>query len=121
MTKADLVDRVAEIAGIPRGEAEVVVKTVLDAIVEALRAGDKIELRGFGSFRLRKRRPRQGRNPRTGDRVPVPGKAVPYFKPGKHLRDRLNAVSPDGSGEPPPAPARVEPASPSPEGSLPEI
>lgn len=94
MTKAELVERVAEAATLSRAEAEQAVQTVLDSIVDALRAGDKIELRGFGSFRLRVRRPRQGRNPKTGTRVDVPGKAIPYFKPGKELRDLLN---PDGA------------------------
>lgn len=78
-----------------QAEAEVVVNTVVDSIIDALQKGDKIELRGFGSFRLRVRRPRQGRNPKTGTKVEVPGKAVPYFKPGKELRELLN---PGGSG-----------------------
>jgi integration host factor subunit beta len=90
MTKAELVERVAEAATLSRAEAELAVQTVLDAIVGALQEGEKIELRGFGSFRLRVRRPRQGRNPKTGTRVDVPGKAIPYFKPGKELRDLLN-------------------------------
>lgn len=77
-------------AGLSKAQAEAVVKTVLDSIVEALRNGEKVELRGFGSFRLRQRRPRQGRNPKTGTRVQVPGKSVPYFKPGKELRELLN-------------------------------
>lgn len=78
-----------------QAEAEVVVNTVVDSIIEALQRGEKIELRGFGSFRLRVRRPRQGRNPKTGTKVEVPGKAVPYFKPGKELREMLN---PGGHG-----------------------
>ena len=90
MTKAELIDKVAATASISRSEAEVVVKTVLDSIVEALHAGDKVELRGFGSFRLRARRSRIGRNPKTGERVEVPAKSVPYFKPGKELRELLN-------------------------------
>lgn len=90
MTKAELVERVAQAATLSRAEAEQAVQTVLDSIVAALREGEKIELRGFGSFRLRVRRPRQGRNPKTGTRVDVPGKAIPYFKPGKELRDLLN-------------------------------
>ncbi|HHN74483.1 MAG TPA: integration host factor subunit beta [Acidobacteria bacterium] len=90
MTKADLVEKVADAASLSRTEAEAVVNTVLDSIVGALKTGDKIELRGFGSFRLRMRRPRQGRNPKTGTRVDVPAKAVPYFKPGKELREMLN-------------------------------
>lgn len=90
MTKADLVERVSEAAGISRSEAEAVVNTVLNSIVDALRLGEKIELRGFGSFRLRMRRGRLGRNPKTGTKVDVPGKAVSYFKPGKELRELLN-------------------------------
>ena len=103
MTKADLVEHVAEAAGLSKAEAEEVVNTVLDSIVQALETGDKVELRGFGSFRLRLRRPRQGRNPKTGTTVQVPGKAVPYFKPGKELREMLNpgdAEAGDSSGEP---------------------
>jgi integration host factor subunit beta len=90
VTKAELVERVSESAGIPRNEAETVVNTVLESIVAALRQGQKIELRGFGSFRLRLRRSRLGRNPKTGSKVDVPGKAVSYFKPGKELRELLN-------------------------------
>lgn len=90
MTKAELIDKVAASAAISRAEAEAVVNTVLASIVEALHAGDKVELRGFGSFRLRARRPRIGRNPKTGERVAVPAKSVPYFKPGKELRELLN-------------------------------
>jgi integration host factor subunit beta len=94
MTKADLVEHVAEEAGLSKSEAEAVVNTVLDSIVQALGGGDKVELRGFGSFRLRTRRARQGRNPKTGTTVQVPGKAVPYFKPGKELREMLNPEGP---------------------------
>ena len=104
MTKADLVEKISASADISKSEAEEVVKTVLDSIVEALRRGEKIELRGFGSFRIRKRRPRRGRNPKTGTKVDVPGKAVPYFKPGKELREMLNpgegdAAAGQGAGE----------------------
>ena len=90
MTKAELVERVAHAAALSRADAEQAVQTVLDSVVDALRRGEKIELRGFGSFRLRARRPRLGRNPKTGTKVDVPGKAIPYFKPGKELRDQLN-------------------------------
>ena len=71
-------------------QAEAVVECVFDGIIASLRAGQKIELRGFGSFRLRKREPRKGRNPKTGDKVDVPPKSVPYFKPGKELKDLIN-------------------------------
>ena len=63
---------------------------MFQSIIDALQRGEKIELRGFGSFRLRKREPRKGRNPKTGDKVDVPPKNVPYFKPGKELKDLIN-------------------------------
>ncbi|MCZ6508867.1 MAG: integration host factor subunit beta [Acidobacteria bacterium] len=90
MTKAELVERVARDTLLTKKHAELVVNTVFDSIVESLRDGDKIELRGFGSFRLRYRGPRIGRNPKTGARVEVPPKRIPYFKPGKDLRELLN-------------------------------
>ena len=90
MTKAVLIEEVSRTADLPRKEAEKVVDTVFASIVESLRNGEKVELRGFGSFRLRYRRSRRGRNPRTGDAVEVPPKTVPYFKPGKELRALIN-------------------------------
>jgi integration host factor subunit beta len=90
MTKAELVERVARDTLLTKKHAELVVNTVFDSIVESLKDGDKIELRGFGSFRIRHRGPRIGRNPKTGDRVQVPPKRIPYFKPGKDLRELLN-------------------------------
>lgn len=87
MTKADLVDEVVRIANLSKRHAEIVVNTLFQSIIEALHEDDKIELRGFGSFRVRRRRSRQGRNPKTGDRVDVPSKRIPYFKPGKELKD----------------------------------
>ena len=66
-------------------------ETIFDSVVRALRAGDKIEIRGFGSFRTRKRQGRIGRNPKTGDRVEVPAKTIPYFKPSKELKDLVNS------------------------------
>jgi len=89
MTKADIVKILAEQVGLTRREAAATLGVVLDGIVAALVGGDKVELRGFGSFRTRKRQPRQGRNPRTGTKVAVPAKVVPYFKPGKQLRGML--------------------------------
>lgn len=90
MTKAELVERVARDTLLTKKHAELVVNTVFDSIVESLKDGDKIELRGFGSFRIRHRGPRIGRNPKTGDKVEVPPKRIPYFKPGKDLRELLN-------------------------------
>lgn len=90
MTKAELVDEVSRTAQLTKKHAELVVNTVFESIVESLRDGDKIELRGFGSFRIRHRGSRVGRNPKTGDQVYVPPKRIPYFKPGKDLREVLN-------------------------------
>jgi integration host factor subunit beta len=90
MTKADLVEVVARAADLTKKDAEVVVEEVFAAIIESLNRGEKIELRGFGSFRIRQRNPRRGRNPKTGDAVDIPAKAVPYFKPGKELRELIN-------------------------------
>ena len=90
MTKADLVDEVVRVSRVSKKHAETIVNTVFSSIVEALHQEDKIELRGFGSFRVRRRRSRQGRHPKTGDRVEVPEKRIPYFKPGKELKDLIN-------------------------------
>ena len=90
MTKAELVEEVSEKTGLPKKQAEIVVNTVFESIVETLKTGEKIELRGFGSFRIRQRDSRTGRNPKTGDKVDVPAKRIPYFKPGKELRELLN-------------------------------
>jgi integration host factor subunit beta len=91
MTKAELVDGVSDASGLSKKDAEVIVQTVLDSIIESLQRGEKVELRGFGSFRLRERSPRQGRNPKTGEKVQVPAKKVPYFKPGKELKELINS------------------------------
>ncbi len=91
MTKAELVDSVSGRSDLSKKEAEVIVQTVLDSIVDSLKSGEKVELRGFGSFRLRDRASRQGRNPKTGERVFVPAKKVPYFKPGKELKELINS------------------------------
>jgi integration host factor subunit beta len=91
MTKADLIDEVAKNSDLSKKDAEVIVQAVLDSIVESLKNGGKVELRGFGSFRLRERASRQGRNPKTGEKVFVPAKKVPYFKPGKDLKELINS------------------------------
>ncbi len=90
MTKADLIEEVLRLDGLTRRDGEVIVETVFDAVVGALQGGDKIEIRGFGSFRIRQRQSRVGRNPKTGAKVEVPAKRVPYFKPSKELRDLIN-------------------------------
>ena len=94
MTKADLVEEVVKAVDVSKKHAETIVNTVFSSIVDALQRDDKIELRGFGSFRVRRRRSRQGRNPKTGDRVEVPEKRIPYFKPGKELKDLINDGAP---------------------------
>jgi len=90
VTKAELVDEVAKIYDVTRKHSEVIVEAVFSSIIDALQKGDKIELRGFGSFRIRRRDSRTGRNPKTGAGVLVPAKKVPHFKPGKELRELIN-------------------------------
>lgn len=94
MTKADLVEEVSQVITSTRKDAEAVVETVFDSIVKALKANDKIEIRGFGSFRTRQRGGRIGRNPKTGAKVEVPPKRIPYFKPSKELKEVVNAGPP---------------------------
>ena len=103
MTKAELVDEVARVVQLTKKQAETIVNIVFDSIVDSLRSGQKIELRGFGSFRLRSRKSRTGRNPKTGEKVEVPSKKIPYFKPGKELKELINKSLGD-------APASNEPA-----------
>ena len=93
MTKADLIEEVSRVAELTRKDSEVIVETIFDSVVRALRTGDKIEIRGFGSFRTRQRKPRVGRNPKTGDRVEVPAKKIPFFKPSKELKDMVNTAA----------------------------
>jgi integration host factor subunit beta len=102
MTKAELVEEVSRVSDLTKKHSEVIVDTVFKSIIDALHRGEKIELRGFGSFRLRKREPRKGRNPKTGDKVDVPPKKVPYFKPGKELKELINR-EPDPTLVAPPA------------------
>jgi len=90
MTKAELVEEVSRVSDLTKKHSEIIVETVFRSIIAALQRGEKIELRGFGSFRLRQREPRKGRNPKTGDKVDVPPKKVPYFKPGKELKELIN-------------------------------
>jgi integration host factor subunit beta len=94
VTKADLVEEVVRVAELPRKESEAVVETIFESIIGALQSGDRIEIRGFGSFRTRQRRGRTGRNPKTGAKVEVPPKRIPFFKPSKELKDHVNNGSP---------------------------
>jgi integration host factor subunit beta len=107
MTKAELVEEVTRLGDLTRRDAEVIVETIFESVVGALRSGDKVEIRGFGSFRTRQRNARTGRNPKTGATVEVPAKRVPYFKPSKELRDMVNT-----SGGAAAAPAAVDPHHP---------
>ena len=92
MTKADLIDEVSKISSLTKKETETIVNTIFDNITDALSKGDKVELRGFGSFRIRHRNSRKGRNPKTGASVSIPAKRVAYFKPGKELKELINEV-----------------------------
>ncbi len=102
MTKADLIDEVSRLAELTRKDSEVIVETI----------GDKIEIRGFGSFRTRQRKPRVGRNPKTGERVEVPAKKIPFFKPSKELKDLVNEG--DAAAVAPAAPSSAPPVAPTP-------
>src|SRR5881275_82436 len=90
MTKADLVEEVSRVTELTRKDSEVIVDTLFESVIKALKNGDKLEVRGFGSFRVRQRNARVGRNPKTGEKVEVPAKRVPYFKPSKELKDLIN-------------------------------
>ncbi len=93
MTKAELIEEVSKVVEMTRKDSETIVETIFDSIVNSLHKGEKIEIRGFGSFRTRQRQPRVGRNPKTGSRVEVPSKRIPFFKPSKELRDLVNHTS----------------------------
>ena len=105
MTKADLVEEVTKLGELTRKDAEVIVETIFDSVIHSLQKGDKIEIRGFGSFRTRQRKPRVGRNPKTGDRVEVPAKKIPFFKPSKELKDLVNTGVSETASPAPAAPA----------------
>ena len=97
LTKADLIAEVERITELKRTDSEVIVETIFENIIQALQKGDKIEIRGFGSFRTRDRRGRVGRNPKTGAKVDVPPKKIPFFKPSKELKDYVNNPRSDGA------------------------
>src|SRR3989304_5282240 len=109
MTKAELIDDVSRAAELSRKDSETIVETIFESIVKSLRTGDKIEIRGFGSFRTRQRNARIGRNPKTGARVDVPAKKIPYFKPSKELKDLVNAGE-SATAAPPSSDAAAPPA-----------
>jgi len=91
MTKSDLIDVLCETQKIPKGRAELLVQVIFESMEDALKRGERIEIRGFGSFELRSYKPYEGRNPRTGVRVSVQPKRLPFFKVGKELKERVNA------------------------------
>ena len=111
MTKSELIERLAErFPQLVAKDADYAVKMILDAMTECLVRGDRIEIRGFGSFALNYRPPRVGRNPKSGEKVSVPEKYVPHFKAGKELRERVDQSLEHASGgekqeSPPPEPA----------------
>jgi DNA-binding protein HU-beta len=91
VNKADIVNRIATGTGLTKVETEAVVEGFIASIIEAMREGNHIEIRGFGTFKVKKRAPRLARNPRTGESVPVPATFTPTFKPSRELRDDVNA------------------------------
>ena len=114
MTKSELIERIVAAqarssnAQLNSKDVEFAVKTMLEQMSQTLASGDRIEIRGFGSFSLHYRAPRIGRNPKTGESVGLSGKHVPHFKPGKELRDRVNASLQADSTEPGSAPSSVD-------------
>jgi integration host factor subunit beta len=91
MTKSELIERLADkMRQVPSKDVELSIKEMLEQMAQTLQKGERIEIRGFGSFSLHYRAPRVGRNPKTGETVKLDGKYVPHFKPGKELRERVN-------------------------------
>ncbi|ABQ25667.1 integration host factor subunit beta [Geotalea uraniireducens] len=91
MTKSELVDKLVEVNGIlSRKESEAIISIVFDSMCEALKSGEKVEIRGFGSFTIRDREAREARNPKSGEIVKIASKKTPFFKTGKELRERVN-------------------------------
>lgn len=90
ITKSDLIERIADKLRLPKGRAELLINCIFDAMEQSLRKGERIEIRGFGSFEIRNYKAYEGRNPRTGDPVGVQPKRLPFFKVGKELKERVN-------------------------------
>lgn len=93
MTKSDLIEVVANQLQLPKGKAELIINCIFDSMEESLKQGNRIEIRGFGSFEIRQYKAYEGRNPRTGDPVGVEPKRLPFFKVGKELKERVNAAA----------------------------
>jgi len=93
MTRSDLVERLVEANPfLTRRDAEEVVSIVFDSMTDALAQGERIEIRGFGSFTIREREPRRARNPKSGETLQIPSRRIPFFKTGKELRERVNTI-----------------------------
>ena len=100
MTKSDLIERVAARAPhLSKKDTELVVNTIFDSMTEALRRSDRIEIRGFGSFQVKVREAREGRNPKTGEEVRIPAKRTPFFKVGKELKERIDQTRQRDTGD----------------------
>lgn len=91
MTKSEIIDKLSKSGAIPKKQAEIIVNTIFSSISEALDNGEKVEIRGFGTFKIKERKARNARNPKTGKEVFVEAKKVPYFKPGKELKKFINS------------------------------
>lgn len=91
MTKSDIVAMLSKNSSVPKKQAELIVNTVFSSITEALDEGEKVEIRGFGTFKIKERKPHNARNPKTGEKVFVEEKKIPYFKPGKELKEFINS------------------------------
>jgi integration host factor beta subunit len=101
MTKSELINRISErLPYLTRKDAEIIVNTIFDSMVHALVSGNRIEIRGFGSFKVKNRGDREGRNPKTGETVKIPAKRMPFFKIGKELFERINPEGKADSGDP---------------------
>jgi integration host factor subunit beta len=110
MTKSELIELIAaKQTQLSIKDVELAVKTIIEQMAETLAAGERIEIRGFGSFSLHYRAPRVGRNPKTGESVALVGKHVPHFKPGKELRDRVNLLMQTSADSPASEPGDVGP------------
>ncbi|MEE2665792.1 MAG: integration host factor subunit beta [Myxococcota bacterium] len=100
MTKSGLIEEVARLTPhISKKDTEVVVNTIFDSMIEALKSDERIEIRGFGSFQVKMREAREGRNPKTGEPVHISAKRTPFFKVGKELKEMVDSAAPDGAPE----------------------
>src|SRR5256885_10045868 len=119
MTKSDLIEHLCQVQKLPKGRAELLVNTIFDCLEQSLRRGERIEIRGFGSFEIRHYRAYQGRNPRTGSTVAVKPKRLPFFKVGKELKERVNNAVRKKDGAPPPPRPHAGPSTTAPNGHPP--